>query len=131
MNSLKADFEAKMAAMEERLSSQTIKEMVPLVSPGARRNSCASAPYEASPIDKLPGAAQCKMQIKFTTINFSMDTAFGQVWPSPPGNQFITMLISCMYFVHGHIFEITLCISSRYDVTRSPVSNRVCQSASG
>ena len=86
MDSLKAEFEAKMAAMEERWASQTVKEMVPLASPGARRSSCTSAPYEASPIDKLPGPAQCKMQIKFTTMNFSMDAAFGQVWPSPRGN---------------------------------------------
>src|SRR5438105_3735797 len=131
MDSLKVDFEAQMAVMEERLVSQTVKETVPLVSPRAHRSSCASAPYEASPIDTLHGPAQCKLQIKFTTMIFSMDAVFGQVWPSPLGNQFITMLISCMYFVHGHNFETTLCISSRDDVTRSPVSNRVCQSANG
>src|SRR5436190_10931976 len=130
MNSLKADFQAQMMAMEERLSPQTIKETVPLASPGARWSSCALAPDEPSPIGKLSGPAQCKMQIKFTTMNFSMDTAFGQVWPSPPGNKFMTMSISCMYFVHGHIFEITLCISSRDDVTWSPASSRVCQGAS-
>src|SRR6266540_1446347 len=97
MDSLKVVFEAKMAAMEESWASQTVKETVPLA-------SCASAPYEASPIDTLHGPAQCKLQIKFAKMNFSMDAAFGQVWPSPPGNQFITMSISCMYFVHGHIF---------------------------
>jgi len=37
-------------------------------------------------------------------MNFSMDAAFGQVWPSPPGNQFITISIWCIYFVYGHIF---------------------------
>ena len=35
MNSLKANFEAKMVAMKERLSFQTIKETVPLASSGA------------------------------------------------------------------------------------------------
>src|SRR6266540_2650702 len=39
MDSLKAEFEAKMAAMEERLASQTVKEMVPLASPRAHRSS--------------------------------------------------------------------------------------------
>ena len=34
MNSLKADFEAQMMAIEQRLSSQTIKEMVPVEKPG-------------------------------------------------------------------------------------------------
>jgi len=131
MDSLKAEFEAKMATMEERLASQTVKETVLLASPRAHLSNFTSTHYETSPIDTLRGPAQCKLQIKFATMNFSMDAAFGQVWPSPPGNQFITMLISCMYFVHGHIFEITLCISSRDDVTWSPVSSRVCQSASG
>ena len=93
MDSLKVDFETKMAAIEERLASQTVKETVPLASPNAHRSSCASAPYEASPIDILRGPAQCKLQIKFATMNFSMDMVFGQVWPSPPGNQFNTISI--------------------------------------
>jgi len=90
IDSLKADFEAQMATMEERLASQTVKETVPLASPHAHRSSCASVPYEASPINTLPSPAQCKMQTKFATMNFSMDAVFG---PSPPSNQFITMLI--------------------------------------
>ena len=77
MESLKLDFEAKIAALEDRLASQMVKETVPLASSRAHRSSCASVPYEASPIDTLHGPAQCKLQIKFATMNFSMDAAFG------------------------------------------------------
>ena len=107
MNSLKADFKAKMMAMEERLSSQTIKEMVPLASTGARRSSCASAPYEPSPIDILHGPAQCKLQIKFSMMNFSMDAAFGQVWPSSQ----VTSSSQCRFDV------CTLFVDTSFEIT--------------
>ena len=98
MGSLKAKFEAQFQAMEQRLSSQTIRETGADVSQGGRRSSCASAPDEASPIDRLTAPAKCSMQIKFATMNFSMDAAFGRVFPSPPGNEFISISNSCKVF---------------------------------
>ena len=58
-----ARFEAKLHALEERLSSQTIRETGPHVSQGGHPSSCASDPDEPSPIDALNPPAQCTMTV--------------------------------------------------------------------
>ena len=91
-----ADFQRQLRALEERLASQSRQEMGPAASHGARRSSCASAPDDGShPIDSLTGPAQCIMQIKFATMDFSMDAAYGRVFPSPPGKELISNWSSC------------------------------------
>ena len=89
ISSVKAEFDAQLRAMEARLLASHVDEARVIQSPGACRSSCASAPDEAScPLDSLPGPARCTLKVQFATTNFAMDTAYGEVWPSPPGKAF-------------------------------------------
>ena len=86
INSVKADFEAQIRAMEARLSASHVDEAWVTQSSGARCSSCTSAPDDASsPLDHLAGPARCIMKVQFATTNFAMDAAYGEVYPSPPG----------------------------------------------